>query len=64
MNAVNCALTTIRPNRLLFATDYPYNFSDDPEMVKHYVENIRALNLAPEIIDGILGGTAAQLLKL
>ena len=64
MNAVNCALTTIRPDRLLFATDYPYNFSDDPEMVKQYVENIRTLNLAPEIIDGILGGTAAQLLKL
>jgi len=33
-------------------------------MVKQYVENIRTLNLAPEIIDGILGGTAAQLLKL
>ena len=30
MNAVKCALTTIDPQRLIFATDYPFNFTDDP----------------------------------
>jgi len=64
MNAVNCALTTIQPERLLFATDYPYNFSNDPDMTKDYIDNIRKLDLKPEVIDGILGGTAAELLGL
>jgi predicted TIM-barrel fold metal-dependent hydrolase len=64
MNAVNCALTTIQPERLLFATDYPYNFSNDPDMTKEYIDNIRKLDLKPEVIDGILGGTAAELLGL
>jgi hypothetical protein len=56
---------------MVFATDYPQNFnSSDPAMGKsadgiaEYVELIRNLPLESQIIDGMLGGTAAGLLNL
>jgi predicted TIM-barrel fold metal-dependent hydrolase len=64
MNAVKCALTTISPERMVFGTDYPYNFRDDPQGVKQYIENIRKLDLPPKSIDGMLGLNAAELLGL
>jgi predicted TIM-barrel fold metal-dependent hydrolase len=64
MNAVKCALTTISPERMVFGTDYPYNFRDDPQGVKQYIENIRKLALPPKSIDGMLGLNAAELLGL
>lgn len=64
MNAVKCALTAISPQRMLFATDYPYNFTKAPEDVRRYIENIRKLDLSPALVDGILGGNAAELLGL
>jgi predicted TIM-barrel fold metal-dependent hydrolase len=64
MNAVNCALTTISPERMLFGTDYPYNFRDDPRGVKQYIENIRKLELPSQSIEGMLGLNAAKLLGL
>ena len=64
MNAVKCALTTISPDRQVFGTDYPYNFTTDPEGVKRYMDNIRALGLPEDKVDGMLGGTAARLLGL
>lgn len=45
MNAVKCALVAIDPRRLLFGTDYPFNFTDGPSAVKEYIQNIRNLDL-------------------
>ena len=45
MNAVKCALTTISPDRLVFGTDYPYNFTKDPDGVKRYIDNIEGFVL-------------------
>lgn len=64
MKAVTCALKRISPERLLFGTDYPYNFREDPQGVRKYVENIRGLDLPPESINGMLGLNAAKLLGL
>jgi predicted TIM-barrel fold metal-dependent hydrolase len=64
MNAVKCALTTISPNQLLFGTDYYPNFTNEPDLAKRYIENIRNLNLSEIQIEGILGDTAARLLKI
>lgn len=64
MNAVKCALTTLRPERMVFATDYPYNFTDDPQGVKRYIENIRKLDLPSKAIEGMLGNNAAKLLGI
>ena len=69
--AMRCALEGIRPERMLFATDYPQNFNnDDPKIgknadgIREYIETIRALPLAAEVKNDMLGGTAARLLKL
>lgn len=64
MNAVKCALTTIKPARLLFATDYPLNFTGDASGVAEYIKNIKRLNLARGAVEAILGGTAAKLLRI
>ena len=64
MNTVKCALTAIRPERLLFATDYPPNFTDDPQAAKNYIENLKKLDLSSDSIEAILGGNAANLLNI
>ena len=69
--ALRCALEGIKPERLVFATDYPQNFNNsDPKQgksvdgVKEYIDEIRRLPLEEKIKAGMLGGTAASLLKL
>jgi len=64
VNTLRCALTTINPDRLVFATDYPFNFTDDPAGVKSYIEMIRSLDLPEAQIEGVLGGNAAELLGI
>lgn len=69
--ALRCALEGIRPERLVFATDYPQNFNNsDPKEgksvggIKEYIEAIRSLPLDEDLKSGMLGRTAATLLKL
>jgi predicted TIM-barrel fold metal-dependent hydrolase len=69
--ALRCALEVIKPERMVFATDYPQNFNNsDPKHGKNidgvgeYIEEIRRLPLDSSIVDGMLGSTAARLLDL
>jgi predicted TIM-barrel fold metal-dependent hydrolase len=69
--ALRCALEGIKPERLIFATDYPQNFNNsDPregksvDGIKEYIDEIRRLPLDERIKADMLGGTAASLLKL
>jgi predicted TIM-barrel fold metal-dependent hydrolase len=69
--ALNCALEGIKPERMVFATDYPQNFNNsDPKMGKgvdgiaEYISTTKKLPLDARVIEGMLGGTAASLLKL
>ena len=69
--ALRCALEVIKPERMVFATDYPQNFNNsDPKQGKNidgvaeYIELIRRLPLDSSIVDGMLGSTAARLLDL
>jgi aminocarboxymuconate-semialdehyde decarboxylase len=69
--ALRCALEVIKPERMVFATDYPQNFNNrDPKEgksidgVREYVELIRGLPLDAKLKDDMLGGTAARLLNL
>jgi predicted TIM-barrel fold metal-dependent hydrolase len=69
--ALRCALEGIKPERMVFATDYPQNSDNsDPTMGKsvdgigEYVETIRKLPLSKQTIDGMLGETAARLLSI
>jgi predicted TIM-barrel fold metal-dependent hydrolase len=69
--ALRCALEGIRPERMVFATDYPQNFNNnDPKIgknvdgIREYIEEIENLPLDTSIKNDMLGGTAARLLKL
>jgi predicted TIM-barrel fold metal-dependent hydrolase len=70
-SALRCALESIRPERLVFATDYPQNFNcSDPRQgrsvdgVSEYIDEIRKLALDERTKENMLGGTAAKLLKI
>jgi predicted TIM-barrel fold metal-dependent hydrolase len=69
--ALNCALEGIRPERLVFASDYPQDFTGvntdtgkGMTELRNYIETIRKLPLGEQSKEDILGGTAARLLKL
>jgi len=69
--ALRCAMEGIRPERMVFATDYPQNFNnDDPKMgknadgIREYIAEIHSLPLGVNTKNDMLGGTAARLLKL
>ena len=64
MATVRCALTNISPRKLMFGTDWPPNYENDPKGAKRYVEEIRKLDLPRDDIEAMLGGNAAQLLGL
>jgi predicted TIM-barrel fold metal-dependent hydrolase len=64
MAAVNCALTTISPRKLMFGTDWPFNYDHNPKKARKYIEDIKKLDLPKADIDAILGGTAAKLLHI
>ena len=69
--ALRCALEVIKPERMVFATDYPQNFNNsDPKQgksidgVNEYIDEICRLPLASQVKEDMLGETAAKLLKL
>jgi predicted TIM-barrel fold metal-dependent hydrolase len=69
--ALHCALAGIRPERLVFATDYPQDFTGvntdtgkGMAEIGKYIEAIRCLPLREGSCEAILGETAARLLKL
>ena len=71
ITAFRCGLLGIRPERLVFATDYPQNFTGvstvtgkGNQAIREYIEAVRNLELEEQVKEDILGGTAARLLKL
>jgi predicted TIM-barrel fold metal-dependent hydrolase len=64
INALNCALTNISPKKLMFGSDWPFNYDHDVKKARAYVDAIRKADLSDEEIEGILGGNAVRLLKL
>jgi len=71
MAALKCALEGIRAERLVFASDYPQDFTGvntdtgkGMRELRNYIEAVRGLALDRVSKENILGGTAARLLKL
>ena len=64
IETVKCALTNISPKKMMFATDWPWNYDYEPEKVKQYVAAIRKLDLPKDDIEGMLGGNIARLLGI
>jgi len=64
METIKCALTNISPKRLVFGTDYPPNFVDDPDGMRTYIEKIRQLDMDNESIEAMLSTNGMELLGL
>jgi predicted TIM-barrel fold metal-dependent hydrolase len=69
--ALQCALQGIKPERLIFASDYPQDFTGvntdtgkGMTELRNYVDAIRKLPIEADNLERMLGGTAAKLLKL
>lgn len=69
--ALQCGLFGIKPERLVFATDYPQDFTGvstatgkGTGAIRDYIAAIKSLELTESIKEDMLGGTAARLLKL
>ena len=68
--ALNSALAAISPNRLVFATDYPQDFTGvstasqgGTPTIGSYIQAIRD-RVSPPQAENIFGGTAARLLGI
>jgi len=57
-------LTCVSPDRIMFATDWPPNFENEPKACREFIADIRALDLPQADVDAMLGGTAMSLLGL
>lgn len=64
MIAVKSAVAGISPKKLMFGTDWPFNYDHDPKGVKRYIREIRKLDLPKDDTEAMLGGTAAKLLGI
>ena len=64
MAAVKCALTNISPDKLMFGSDWPFNYDRNPEEAGRYIAEIRKLDLPESDIENMLGGNAARLLGI
>ncbi|MDP6173710.1 MAG: amidohydrolase family protein [Rhodospirillales bacterium] len=64
IGTVKSALNFISPKKMMFGTDWPLNYENDPDLCKGYIDDINGLDLAQEDIDDMLGGNAARLLGL
>ncbi len=71
LTALHCALLGIRPERLVFGSDYPQDFTGvntnlgkGMPALREYIAALRGLDMTEERKEGILGKTAARLLKL
>ncbi|MDR7481135.1 MAG: amidohydrolase family protein [Armatimonadota bacterium] len=69
--ALACALTGIEPDRLVFATDYPQDFTGATtqtgkrvEDIRGYIGLVQTLDLPAPARDAMLGRTAVSLLRL
>jgi len=64
MDTLRCTLTNVKPNRLLFGTDWPWNFEGNPQGVKTFIHEIQKLDFPREDIEAMLGGNAEKLLGI
>ncbi len=64
IGTVKSALNFISPRKMMFGTDWPLNYENDPDLCRGYIDDIRGLDLPEDDIEAMLGGNAAGLLGL
>ena len=60
---IRAAIEGIRPDRITFGTDYPYEFRD-PEDAKGYIKEIKSLKVSKEVKQNILGQNVLDLFRI
>jgi predicted TIM-barrel fold metal-dependent hydrolase len=63
INAVKCALTEIKPENIVFGTDYPQEIRDEKQ-IERFVNDIKELPLSQKEIKGIFSDNGKKLLRL
>jgi predicted TIM-barrel fold metal-dependent hydrolase len=63
INAVKCALLEIKPENIVFGTDFPQEIRDETQ-IKGFVRDIKALPLSQKEINGIFSENGKKLLKI
>lgn len=63
INAVKCALLEIKPQSIVFGTDYPQEIRDETQIEK-FVKDIQNLTIPKQDIENILSGNGRRLLKI
>jgi len=64
LQTLKCALTNISPKRLMFGTDYPFNFIDDGKGMGTYIREISGQGLDKKTVESVLSANAVELLNL
>ncbi|MBI2854736.1 MAG: amidohydrolase [Chloroflexi bacterium] len=64
VEAVKCILANVSPRKLMFATDWPFNFDGHAQDVQRFVTEMKKLGLPESDTEAMLGDNAANLLKL
>jgi predicted TIM-barrel fold metal-dependent hydrolase len=60
---MRAAVDSIRPDRITFGTDYPFEYRD-PEETREYIASIRSLGISDEDKGNILGRNVLDLFKI
>ena len=63
MVVMRAGIEGIRPDRITFGTDYPYEFRN-PEDAKGYIKEIKSLKVPKEVKQQILGQNVLNLFKI
>ena len=62
MLAIKMALLAIKPQRLVFGTDFALGTSEEKNQgMKQFIDNLRKLSLPPKDIEAMLSGNAREL---
>jgi aminocarboxymuconate-semialdehyde decarboxylase len=62
--AYPCGYAFFGPNRMVFGTDYPMGTENGEFFIRENLEGVKAMDIAPEDLEKILGGNARKLLKI
>jgi len=63
INAVKCALLEIKPQRIVFGTDYPQEIRDENQ-IERFINEIKNLSISQEDIENILSLNGKRILKI
>jgi aminocarboxymuconate-semialdehyde decarboxylase len=62
--AYSCGYDFFGPNRIMFATDYPFGGEGGELFIRENLSGVRSMNIPGDEMEKILSGNARRLLKI